>query len=293
MAAASAVSTLGRYGTWAFLPVTGGDLAQSPPSKALSGEKLNGVNHLTSNVAEESYAFVPQNISTSEALRAYVQLVFTHFSDDDFDMLLSRYSTGTTGDSAPRFSTSGDEGLTALQTSATASGYQQIANLIYAESTFVCPSYWLAEAYNTGNHKAYKMQYSVPIALHGYDGIAVFGNLRMPNQGDDFVTALQRIVGNFVKTGNPTGPLEITGMQGDALGVFAPPGYPMLNQNQTGGVEVPVNSTLDASLNQLGAKWLVGPGLRNDFEVVNGFEWEEERGERCEFWRRIAEKVPM
>ncbi|KAH7381353.1 carboxylesterase type B [Phaeosphaeria sp. MPI-PUGE-AT-0046c] len=277
MAAASAVSASGLYGTWSFLPVTGGDLVQYPPSRALLGGKLNGMNHLTSNVAEESYVFVPQNISTKEALRTYLGLVFTNFGDDDFDVLFSRYSISTAGDAVPRFSTSGGEGLTALQTSATASGYQQIANLIYAESTFICPSYWLADSYSTGGRKAYKMQYSVPIALHGYDGIAVFGNLRIENQGDDLVKALQRIVGNFVRTGSPNGPFEIMGMQKQGLGAFAPPDYPMLN----------------AGLNVLGAKWLVGPGLRNKFTVVNGFDWEGGRGERCEFWRGVADKVPM
>lgn len=293
MAAGSAVSASGLYGTWAFLPVTGGDLVPHPPSKALSGRKLNGINHLTSNVAEESYVFVPQNITTEETLRGYLRLVFTRFNDADLNGLLSLYMNGTIDSAIPRFSTSGDEGLTALQTSATASGYQQIANLIYAESTFICPSYWLASAYNDGHGKAYRMQYSVPIALHGYDGLAATGNLRIPNQGDEFITAIQRIIGNFIRTGTPNGPMQIMGMEGGELGVFKSPKWPMLNLNQTGGVEVPVNSTLDPGLNELGAKWRVGPGLKNEFEVVDGFEWEGGRTERCEYWRRVAGKVPM
>lgn len=153
--------------------------------------------------------------------------------------LLSQYSVANINTTTPRFSTSGDEGLTALQTSATASGYQQIANIIYAESTLICPSYWLASAYNKGNRKAYKIQYLIPIALHGYDSLAVFGNLRIPNQGDKFVTGTQRIVGSFVRTGSPNRPMDVMGREAGELGVFEGPNRPMLNLNQTGGVEIP------------------------------------------------------
>lgn len=87
------------------------------------------------------------------------------------------------------------------------------------------------------------------------------------------MTAMQRIVGSFVSTGNPFGLLDITSMQRDASTVFASPRYPMLNLNQTGGVHVPAISTLDTGSNKLGAKWPVGPGLKNKFEVVNFQAW--------------------
>lgn len=40
---------------------------------------------------------------------------------------------------------------------------------IYAETTFVCPSYWMAIAYNDVGRTSYKYQFSVEPALHGGD----------------------------------------------------------------------------------------------------------------------------
>jgi hypothetical protein len=281
-AAAAAVSNSGVYGTWAFTPVTDGDLLRSTPSSALSTTPLNGQYHRTSNCAEESFFYVPQTILTAEALTSWLQFLFPRFTTPNITTLLSHYPSQPLNITT-HFATSGSSGATAVQTSATASGYQQLANLIYAESTFVCPSYWLAEAYNTDPpKKGYKMQYSIPIALHGYDGIAVFGNQRLQNQGDDFVAAMQRIIGDFVLKG------EVEG-----LGTFEGPQWPMQNLNQTGGREVRVNSTIDVAISDLGGMWYVGPGLKNKFDVVDGYAWEAGRGERCKFWKGIGGRVPM
>jgi hypothetical protein len=276
------VSNSGVYGTWTFLPVTDGRLVPSTPSSALSTTSLNGLNHLTSNCAEESFFYVPQTIGTVQALTAWLHILFPRYTNTDITTLLSHYPYQALDNVTNRFATSGTSGATALQTSATASGYQQLANLIYAESTFVCPSYWLAEAYNTGSHKGYKMQYSIPIALHSYDGIAVFGNQRLQNQGDDFVAAMQRIIGTFVVTGIAEG-----------VGQFKQPDWPMRSLNQTGGREVRVNSTIDTAVNGLGGMWYVGPGLVNRFDVVDGWQWEGGRGERCKFWKGVGGRVPM
>jgi hypothetical protein len=62
---------------------------------------------------------------------------------------------------------------------------------MYGESTLVCPSYWLAEAYSAnGSLKGYKYQYSVQVAYHGTDTTAYFG-IPVPYQGPDFVKAFQ------------------------------------------------------------------------------------------------------
>ncbi|KAH7069572.1 hypothetical protein BKA63DRAFT_85008 [Paraphoma chrysanthemicola] len=211
------------------------------------------------------------------------------------DGLFSLFPTCPT-ENLPKQSTSGVAGLTALSTSATASGYQQLANLSYAESTFVCPSYWLAEAYSKIGKKGFKIQYSVPIALHSYDEIALFGNMRLPIHGDDFVEALQTIVGRFVKMGTPSFSSNIVSSRSESLEnwpTFTAPHYKMVNSNQTGGKKVPVNSTLDPRLHGICASWYIGPGLRNSFETVNGRGWEGGRGLRCDFWRSIAGKAPL
>lgn len=44
----------------------------------------------------------------------------------------------------------------------------QMQNL-YAELTFVCPSYWMAEAYSSQGHTTFKYQFSPLPGTHGAD----------------------------------------------------------------------------------------------------------------------------
>lgn len=46
---------------------------------------------------------------------------------------------------------------------------------MYAEVTFVCPSYWMAEAFSDKNRASYKYQHSIIPAVHGYDIFSYFG----------------------------------------------------------------------------------------------------------------------
>lgn len=295
--ASAVVSTSGRYGTWAFLPVTDSVFIQLVPSTALATGKLNGLNHLTSNAAEEGFNFVPQNISTEDGLHNWINFVFPFFADEDVARL--RYQYLSSNLAIPKFATAGISGPTALDTSATASGLQQTANLIHSESTFICPSYWLAEAYTTYRDGGYKFQTSMPIALHDLDDLAVFGNKPLPNSGPDYVRAVQRIWGNFVKTGNPSTSFQDRVSIIDVfLGLEYWPKYTfsnpeMINMNQTGGTLEKVNGTLNAAFSQVDATWSTGPGLKNHFDIVDANAWEGGRGARCDFWRSVAVKVLM
>jgi len=76
----------------------------------------------------------------------------------------------------PMFATNGTDNPTALNESTFGIGQQQRADVspfplypqshltthpqnLYAETTFVCPSYWLTEAFTTQKRTAYKYQY--------------------------------------------------------------------------------------------------------------------------------------
>jgi hypothetical protein len=48
---------------------------------------------------------------------------------------------------------------------------------MYAELTFVCPSYWMAEAFSGDDRTSYKYQFSALPGLHGQDVAAYFGPL--------------------------------------------------------------------------------------------------------------------
>lgn len=71
---------------------------------------------------------------------------------------------------------------------------------VYAETTFVCPSYWLADAFanSTISHSAYKYQYSVPPAQHAYDVGVYFGPQRPKYASPDFAAAFMRMSSVFL-----------------------------------------------------------------------------------------------
>ena len=151
---------------------------------------------------------------------------------------------------APEYATSGYTGETNVNVSSVGSGQQQRANAIYGETvswpspehfasklmiwqTFICPSYWQAEAYSGKGRTSYKYQFSVPPALHGADVagksclliLTLFVSWQKPTAfsssitnrlfpgyfqppggqvGPDFAKAFQTIWGNFITTDNPS-----------------------------------------------------------------------------------------
>ena len=109
------------------------------------------------------------------------------FTNNDIAKILLYYPSSNSTDSSdnPKFATLGYQGATAINESQLATGQQQRADNIYAETTFVCPSYWLAEAFSDKGRSSYKYQYSVPIATHGADVVGYFGPAD-PTQGSDF-----------------------------------------------------------------------------------------------------------
>jgi carboxylesterase type B len=295
MKANTIVSASGVYGTWAFQPVTDGIVIQKKPSDALAEGKLNGVNHLSGNNAEEAPYFADQRINTEEKLIAYIKLAFPLLSEQNITALLSHYPSSSADDTAdlPKYATSGTSGATAVNVSQSASGQQQRADNIYAETTLVCPSYWLADAYTRNGRKGYKYQYSVPWAAHGADATAYFGE-PTDNQGPDLVLAFEKIWGNFVRTGNPSIDEEIAiGASSNGTGKTGLKEWPaftldnptMANLNQTGGEPYTYYGVFNVTMFR-------GPGLRNDLSLVDGYAWEGGRGGRCDFWRSIADLVP-
>ncbi|KAF2105751.1 Alpha/Beta hydrolase protein [Lophiotrema nucula] len=302
--ASAIISASGTFGSWGFLPVTDGTYIQETPSQALLKGKVNGLHQLSGNNADEGAPFTTHNITTEDDLVAWIHLVFPLFRNDDIAKLLYYYPSSNSSDTSLQYSTEGDQGATALNTSLIASGQQQRANNIYGETTFVCPSYWLAEAYssNAGSvaRSGYKYQYSVPLAIHGIDGLAYFGPPG-PNLGPDFVLAFQRIWGNFIKTSNPSISASIaagasaSNSTTNATASSSPlENWPpftlydpyMANLNQSGGTPF---QTLNGQVNitEFGE-----PGLKNNLELVNAYSWEGGRGVRCDFWKSVAALVP-
>ncbi|KAK4937189.1 hypothetical protein LTR10_022094 [Elasticomyces elasticus] len=295
--ASATISESGNFGTWGFLPVTDGIFVQDLPSQQLLRKKVNGQNALIGNNAEEGTIFTPQNITTEGDLVAWLQITFPLFTNDDIAKILLYYpsSNASTALNAPHFATSGNAGPSALNESSLGAGQQQRAQNIYAETTFVCPSYWMAEAYSDRGRTSYKYQFSVPPALHGTDVTVYFGPAAA-NIGPDLALAFRQIWGNFITTNNPSIPASVangassgnnTTSNGAAnwppFTVYAP--Y-QIDLNQTGGTPF-LATTSSYNITEYGE-----PGLQNNITLVNAWTWEAGRGYRCDFWRSVGAIVP-
>ena len=297
--ASATVSASGRFGTWAFLPVSDGEFVQQLPSEQLAKKQINGKRMLAGNNANEGPAFVPQNINTEEDFISYVRSVFPLFTNAEVANVSQYYpsTNASVNPSAPDFATAGNSTPTALNQSTFGTGQQQRADNLYAETTFVCPSYWLAEAYSGADSLvSYKYQFSVIPANHGADVYAYFGPPEI-NTSPDFVRAFQTIWGNFIVNNDPSISAAIANGAKSTLESNPATEWPMyssatpyqLNLNETGGTPFVTQPLGPTGGN---ATEFEEPGLKNAFEIVNAYTWEGGRGERCKFWRSVGRVVP-
>jgi hypothetical protein len=234
-------------------------------------------------------AFTPQNIHTVDDLVAYLQVTFPMFSDNDIAKVLYYYPTGnaSTNPTSPDFATAGDSGPTALNQSSVGTGQQQRADNIYAETTFVCPSYWLAEAYSSSRAggQGYKYQFSIPPAYHGAD---IAGYYDYPGQffSVDFTTAFQKAFGNFVTTGNPSISNTIAnGITKNNVSVNSASDWPPYAIYAP--YQIDLNTTCPTP-----AQGCNGTAAVNTIRLVDAYTWEGGRGTRCDFWKSVGDLVP-
>ena len=244
----------------------------------------------------------------------FLHTSFPLFTEDDISRILLYYpsTNASVSTETPSFATSGTAGATALNESTFATSQQQRAENVYAETTFVCPSYWLAEAFTANGRTAWKYQYSVIAAQHAADQPAYLPP-SLPNQGPDLIKAFMTIYGNFITKNNPSIPANVAA--GANSNSSAPanistedplpnqpnaaanwPPYTLaapyqLNLNQSGGV--PFDTAPYPGVTALSnVTEFSDPGLRNDFSLVNAYTWEGGRGMRCDFWRSVGRIVP-
>ncbi|KAM0185445.1 hypothetical protein ACHAPC_005040 [Botrytis cinerea] len=298
------------YGQWAFLPVTDGEFVVKRPSEQLLAGEVNGVRMLSGNNANEGPVFVPQHINTTAAFNTYTHSLFPLISNSTYDRLLKTYSIPPTIP-GPLFASAGDHGPTALNQSVYAIGQQQRANNLYAETTFVCPSYWLASAYS----QAWKYEFSVPPSQHGGDLNAYYAVNReyigFGTLSPGFRTAVQKIWGRFIIYDDPTLPSDVvtsiitlgngtqTGDNISAAGAGVWPqwktdgydAYQMLKLNMTGGQPTEISWTTGDGLS-FNITESTGSGLEADLAIVDAYDWEGGRGARCDFWADIGSEVP-
>ncbi|KUJ07904.1 alpha/beta-hydrolase [Mollisia scopiformis] len=287
------------HGNWAFIPVTDGTYVTGLPSVQLNQRRVNGLRALVGNNANEGSLVVPATIITENDLITWIKSNFANLSTTNITALLAAYpsTSGPVNSADPKYETNGYGPGTAVNISQVGTGQQQRAYDMYAEAAAVCPSYWLSTAFTSSNKTAYHYQYSVPFAVHGSDVSAYYGP-PTDNQGPEFVTAFQKIYGNFITKDDPSIPNEIANgpSSADPSAINAASKWPkwtdqnpqQLNLNETGGTAYTVVTAQGIPVTQFKE-----PGLRNSITVADASTWEGGRGERCEFWRRLSPFVPQ
>ena len=267
----------------------------------------------TQNNANEGIEFLSPTIENATDFDSWLAGLLPLMSKDELDDVAKTYAIDPVIEGTPLFATLGDRGLTALNQSSFATGQQQRAANLYAETTIVCPAYWLATAFGRpkGGGKAWHYQFSVPPSEHGADVDGYYlADAISPGSGtmsESFRLGMQLIWGNFVTRNDPTLSKEALavlagecGVNGafDAAGsdqwipwMGGTHGSPMLNLNTTGGVEVqaqmPYWNGEIANISQYAE-----PGLLAAWAVVDGYAWEGGRGCRCDTWASIGPAVP-
>ncbi|KAI1201952.1 Alpha/Beta hydrolase protein [Nemania serpens] len=301
--ASGAVSTtLGYFGSFAFLPVIDGDYIQERPAAQLLRGKLSGKRVLIGNNANDGVPLFNPNVSTRSQYDSFIAEMFPLFTPKDVGNLnkIYRIPNNSPPDSGTVFDTLGYTGPTALTQSGLGTGIQQTVFNIAAETVFDCPAQWIAEAFSTGHRSAWRYQYSVTPSYHGADLSAYFSvNATLPSE--DFRHAFQKIWGNFIIKNTPV--ISVA----DAMGQFKNASIPVagnkrninwpqfthnnpvhMNLNTTGG-EIDLVTVTD----ELAYYVRTGPGVVNDFSLANSLSWEGGRGKRCDFWRAVSPRVPQ
>ncbi|KAF2744503.1 alpha/beta-hydrolase [Sporormia fimetaria CBS 119925] len=297
--ASQQVSEAGPFGTFAFLPVTDGTFVRKRPTEQLFAKAVKGKRILSSNLANEGVPLSPPTSKTLAAFRDYIDITFPHFTAKDKAALESQYSyegdDQDTDQSTPLFDTPGTStAYTAINQSIHATGQQQRLFNVFAEYAFDCPSYWLASAFP----QAWKYQFSVPPSYHGYDLNALWSNPATTTPGRDFIRAFQLIWGSFIMHNTPVIRVEDAKGKPNAtvpVGAFGNIHWPQwterskvfMSLNTTGGVPVRMTPTENLQYDVY-----TDPGVTNVFKLADGRSWEGGRGERCEWWGRMAAKVP-
>ncbi|KAK0756325.1 hypothetical protein N5P37_011240 [Trichoderma harzianum] len=285
------------YGFWAFYPVRDNVYITGLPSQQLKAKKVNGKKLLVGNNANEGPLFVPPSMSTIADITNWLHAEFPNLSDAQINSILAVNPNNANTTAGPLFETSGVTGLTAVNVSQDANGQQQRANNIYAEATFVCPSYWMASAYTSNGRRSWHYQFSVPFASHTTDMNAYFGP-STPNLSTDFILAFRRIWGNFITKGDPSITNAIANGASSsnpnaANGASTWPAWTetspkQLNLNETGGVPYSFTTQWGVPVTQFQQ-----PGLRNAISVVPADTWEGGRGTRCNFYQTLASSIPV
>ncbi|KAI0380415.1 putative carboxylesterase [Hypomontagnella monticulosa] len=299
-ASATVSTTQGYFGSFAFLPVIDDDYIQERPSQQSLRGEVNGKRLLVGNNANEGVPLTNPEVDTRAKYDSFISNTYPLFTPEDVGSLNEIYRVDflPNGDDF-LYDTLGFTGPTALYKSGMAIGIQQAVFNIAAESIFDCPAQWLAEAFSTSSRQAWKYQYSVTPSYHGADLSAYFSvGATIPNA--DFSHAMQKIWGNFIMYDTPV--ITVS----DATANYSNATVPIGTDGNISWPEFTLQNPVQMNLNTTGGNVSTvtvppylsyyirsGQGIVNTFRLSDSLGWEGGRGQRCNFWRTVSERVPQ
>ncbi|KAF3802352.1 Acetylcholinesterase [Colletotrichum gloeosporioides] len=293
---ASAYASMeGKWGQWAFLPVTDDRLITQRPTEQLLKGSVNGKSILSGNNANEGTLFVPTDVDTRDRFVSRMKLDYPLLGEDNITAIMRLYDIERVQSVETLYDTNGLTPPFATSHSGIAKGWLQAAYNLYAEATFVCPAMWLADAFARGDgnsavqSRSWRYQYSPPPAFHDDDLDVLMKDVHNTNDTDGadesvgFRLAFQSIWGRFIIDGDPTLTDEmILSIQQTGENVTAA----STSQWPAWGSESPDASGSDNSMLNLNLT-LVEGGVAK-FDVVDGFSWEGGRVDRCNLWADLG-----
>ncbi|KAG6895967.1 hypothetical protein C0992_011221, partial [Termitomyces sp. T32_za158] len=139
------LSTNAFFGTFIFVPVVDGSFITQRPTQAMKEHKVNGEVLLSVTNTFEGFIFVDQSTADTVTASEYVSQLFPKFGAPEIAMAAAQYA---------------DLGAPIDQ-----------VNAIQGEAIFICPTYFLLNAFN---NTSFKGQFAIPPAHHGDDVVYYF-----------------------------------------------------------------------------------------------------------------------
>ncbi|KZP26477.1 alpha/beta-hydrolase [Athelia psychrophila] len=151
----------GFYGTFTFVPVVDGEFIVERPTLTLKRGNVNGEVLLSVTNTFEGGIFVSTNVTN---ITAYAQELFPFLGTNQMEAVAAQY---------------------AVLNGTLPTAYDQAIGIM-GESIFICPTYFLLQAFNG---KSWKGEFAIPPGGHGSDLAYYFTSYGTSWYNRDFITA--------------------------------------------------------------------------------------------------------